>query len=103
MKKTLFLLIIIALSYAQAVEDVVRETENNSTLEIIKDWRIITILSLLVTGTLIALAFMFGHAFEMPDLKAWASVEFIQAIVTVIIVITVFAVISFLDSVLMLS
>ncbi len=74
----------------------------SSPFELARDWRILSILFMFLTGLLIALAYMVGHGFAIPELKAWASTEFVQVIVTALIVILLVAVITFLDSILVL-
>lgn len=75
----------------------------NSPYELARDWRVLSITFTIITAMLIALAYMFGHGFNVPELKAWASTEFVQIIVTALIVVMLVAVITFLDGLLVLT
>ena len=77
----------------------VEKTESKSTLELVKYWKELSVLALLISAVLIALAYAYGHAFEQPDLKAWASVEINQVISTAIIIMVLFAAVAFLDTI----
>lgn len=97
---TLFvILLILQITYSENnVAEIINKTDS-SPLELIKDWRIIAVAVSLITGILVAIAYMAGISFEMPDLKAWASVESNQIITNALIIILLVGTITFLDGI----
>ncbi len=77
----------------------VEKTETSTALELVKYWKELSVLALLISAVLIALAYMYGNAFDQPDLKAWASVEINQVISTAIIILVLFVAVAFLDTI----
>ncbi|MBI5698020.1 MAG: hypothetical protein HZC29_05980 [Thaumarchaeota archaeon] len=69
-------------------------------MPILQDWRILSIGFTLIAVILIAIAYMFGHAFDIIELKSWGAIELNQSIVTVIIIISFAGVITILDGLL---
>ncbi|MFH0737268.1 MAG: hypothetical protein V1827_01675 [Candidatus Micrarchaeota archaeon] len=93
-----FLIIISASAPLAFAEDTaLEEGTESSSLEIVRDWRLISALALMFSIFLVALAYMVGHAFDMPEIKAWAQNEMIQVFVTCIIIISFTAVALLLD------
>lgn len=81
----------------QPPADIVSDTETGASLDIIKDWRVLTGIAILTSIILVATAFMIGHGFDMPEIKMWASGEFNQVFATAIIMIIFISTLSFLD------
>ncbi len=66
--------------------------------ELTRDWRVLSIMLTLLSGLLVALAYLFGQGFEMPELKAWAGVELVQIVATLVIIVSFSAVLTLLDN-----
>lgn len=66
--------------------------------EITRDWRPLSIGLSLFMVLLIALAYLAGQGFDMPEIRAWAGIELVQVVVTLIIIISWAAVLTLLDS-----
>lgn len=69
-----------------------------SALEIVRDWRAISVLAIILSVILIAIAYMVGQGFEMPEIKAWAQTEMVQVFMTIIIIIAFTATALMLDT-----
>ncbi|MBS3067405.1 hypothetical protein J4450_01775 [Candidatus Micrarchaeota archaeon] len=95
--KLLIFAMLIILSSILTAQSFVDEATAASTYELAKDWRVISMLFTMLSIIFIALAYMFGQGFNIPELKAWASTEMTQAVVTAIIILTFTGVITFLD------
>lgn len=65
--------------------------------DIARDWQIYTILMLMLTVGMVALAYMAANAFSMPDLKAWADVELGEIFASALILIFIIGMIVFID------
>jgi len=63
------------------------------------NWKGISVMIALVTVMLVALAYMAGKGFDMPEIRAWAASELSQAFVTVLIVIFMVAIVGFADEI----
>ncbi len=70
---------------------------NVSSFEIIKDWRVLSLIVVTLTFILVSLAIMFGKAFDIPDLIAWGNTELSQVIATALIILLLIPILSFLD------
>ncbi|MBD3397487.1 hypothetical protein GF412_00145 [Candidatus Micrarchaeota archaeon] len=68
--------------------------EESDTLmgAIVQEWRVFSLIFLMLSIGLIALAYPVANAFDMPDLRAWADVELGEAFSTVFIIILIIAV-----------
>ncbi|VVC04861.1 Uncharacterised protein [Candidatus Bilamarchaeum dharawalense] len=66
-------------------------------LELAKSWQILAAGAIFLSITLVAIAYMIGSGFEMPELQAWAKTEFNQIIVNALIVLSLFVVLGFID------
>ncbi len=69
----------------------------STTASILKEWRILSIVFVLLSVGLISLAYPIANAFNIPELKAWADIELSEAFSTVLIVIVVVAVLVFVE------
>lgn len=99
-KQILMLLLLSSLCFSAIGNNVSAQITNASTnapIDLIKDWRVISILLILISIILVSIAYMAGQAFEMPELKAWASVEISQVIATALIIAFLFIGIAFID------
>ncbi|MBI2079612.1 hypothetical protein HYT84_02515 [Candidatus Micrarchaeota archaeon] len=103
LKNLFFLLMLFALIYSapadpKTTEEAVKKVETSSgLLELFTDWRVISILVTLLTGLLVAAAYMAGISFDIPDLKAWASVESSQILTNGLIILLLVTTLTFLD------
>jgi hypothetical protein len=94
----LFMFFSIAHAEEGYVSSLIKQAEQ-SRFELVKDWRVLSLLLSFISIILIAIAYMVGKGFEMPDLQAWAEVELTQVITTAIIVAFLIATITFLDNI----
>jgi hypothetical protein len=96
----LFLSLVLVSSAAMAVtesEEAFGEEVSASPLGIVGQWQVLAIMSLLLSGILVAIAYMVGTGFEMPEVKAWASNEFVQIIANALIIVSLIVTIAFID------
>lgn len=111
MKIQLFILLLLAAAYANGVAEAVNETaEGTRGIEagtplyetgIVKDWQALSFMLALITIFLVAGARMLADPLNLPELKAWANVEWSQAFVTVAIVAFTIVTLEFIDTVVM--
>lgn len=111
MKIQLFILLLLAAAYANGVAEAVNETaegtrgitEGTPLYEtgILKDWQALSFMLALITIFLVAGARMLADPLNLPELKAWANVEWSQAFVTVAIVAFTIVTLEFIDTVVM--
>jgi|GEM_PF-7099599 len=66
----------------------------------LNNWKSVIFLAAVTSVLFTVIVFMVGKALQKPDVESWAAVEFGNAIYTVIIVTSVIAVLTFLDSLL---
>ncbi|MEW6528492.1 MAG: hypothetical protein AB1391_01240 [Candidatus Micrarchaeota archaeon] len=66
-----------------------------------KDWQILSVLCALISLFIVAIAHMVAQPFNLPDLKAWANLEWGQVFVTVIIVGCTITALEFVDIIIM--
>ncbi|HSB47209.1 MAG TPA: hypothetical protein VLD37_04280 [Candidatus Bilamarchaeum sp.] len=98
MKKGLLLLLILALSFAQsAAEQQFQQSTQSSGLEIAQNWQALALMGIFISIIIVAIAYMLGRGFEMPEITAWASTELVQVIVNAIIVASLMGVIAFIE------
>lgn len=98
MKKLVFILLIIGAIAAQTnTSNEFTESTQTSSLEIARDWKFLSILALIFSAILVAIAYMVGIGFEMPEIKAWANNELSQIFANVIIIVALIGTIVFLD------
>ncbi|MCP4647531.1 MAG: hypothetical protein GY852_07330 [bacterium] len=64
---------------------------------IVDEWRIFSILFVMITVVIIAMMYPLSSALKMPSLKAWADVELGEAISSVLIVVFIIAVLVFVE------
>jgi hypothetical protein len=62
------------------------------------DWKAAGLVGIMIAVLIIALAAMIGHAFNLPEIKAFAAAELSQAIISVLLVISLVALLVFFDS-----
>ncbi len=95
----LALIFIFGLAAASTVtEGQFQSGTTGSSLEIVKDWKLLAIMAVFISVILVAIAYMIGIGFEMPEIKAWANNELVQVFANVIIVITLIVTIAFIDA-----
>jgi hypothetical protein len=82
----IFMLTVIPLAFA--ADNAIDTATGSSTLELVRDWRVLAALAMMFSVVLVAIAYMLGQAFEMPEIKAWAQAEMSQVFVTAIIIIS---------------
>ncbi|MEW6035823.1 MAG: hypothetical protein AB1529_04380 [Candidatus Micrarchaeota archaeon] len=83
----LLLALILALPYLAYATASIEETAEASNIGIAEDWRALAIGAIMLSILLVAIGYMLGHAFEMPEIKAWAQNEMVQVFVSAIIVV----------------
>lgn len=79
------------------ISDTTAGSDSLSVFELVKDWRILSLIVIMLTGALVSLAIMFGKSFEMPDLIAWGNTELTQIFATAMIILLIIPIVSFLD------
>ncbi|MBN1170414.1 hypothetical protein JXA56_05285 [Candidatus Micrarchaeota archaeon] len=103
MKKLLLLSLMLFFLFGCAQQDstVTRsqfETQTEASgLEIARDWKLLSVMALIVSVILVAIAYMIGIGMEMPEIKAWANNELSQIIANAIIIASLIGVIVFID------
>lgn len=101
-------LLVISFSQAANVSGFINKTEEGQGgiktgtpfygTGILKDWQVLSFILAIITIFFVALARMLADPLNLPELKAWANMEWSQAFVTVIIVISAIGTIEFIDS-----
>jgi len=74
------------------------QTSGVNIHELVTDWRIISVIALMLSVMIAGLAYMMGSAFESSELKAWAQNELVQVFANAIIIITLLACIALVDT-----
>ncbi|MFA5411870.1 MAG: hypothetical protein WC350_00790 [Candidatus Micrarchaeia archaeon] len=67
--------------------------------DVAANWKALSILLVLVSVGLVALAFAISQSFSLPDLRAWAEVEMGEVFTTAFIIIFIVAIFVFVDAV----
>ncbi len=76
---------LIAINTAAIDQDFQAQT-NSSGFEIAKNWQLLSVIALMISVILVALAYMIGIGFEMPEMKAWAGTELTQIVANAIVI-----------------
>ncbi|MBU0528099.1 hypothetical protein KKE92_06460 [Candidatus Micrarchaeota archaeon] len=98
MKKLLLILLLIGLSFATTVtEGKFESATSSSPLELVKDWKILSVAAIMISIVLVAIAYTIGIGLELPEIKAWAGNELVQIVANAIIVIMLIVSIAFID------
>lgn len=63
------------------------------------DWRLSSITGVAIAIIIIAVAAMIGHAFSLPEVKAFVDAELMQAVVSVLLVVSLIGLVAFFDEV----
>jgi len=77
----------------------IKSTSNLYKVGWFSDWTIAGLLGVAATISIIALAALAGYAFNLPDVKAFADAEIMQAIVSVLLIASLLGLVGFFDSV----
>jgi len=102
MKKLILLLLLVSLACAETYTQTQFETQTTtSPFEIVKDWRVLSVLALMVSVILVAIAYSIGVGFEIPEIRAWANSELTQIIANAIIIGALIITIAFVDGIIM--
>ncbi|MFN7991138.1 MAG: hypothetical protein U0R44_03180 [Candidatus Micrarchaeia archaeon] len=93
-------LALVAVSFAptQSENTFTTQTSGAGLPEFIKDWRVLSMISIMISIILIGMAYAVGIGMEMPEIKAWASNELVQVFANVTIIIGLLVTIAFLDA-----
>jgi len=67
--------------------------------ELASGWQALTVLSIIISVILIAIAYMVGTGFEIAQVKAWANTELVQVFVNVLIIMSLMVTITFIDTI----
>lgn len=87
MRAAWIFLALMAVSFANtAAETAFEEQTAASPLEIARNWQVLAILGIIISIILVAIAYMIGSGFEMPEITAWAKTELVQVVVNALIV-----------------
>ncbi len=102
MKNTaLFCLIVLsAISSAQVSSAMLSEAGQSSSVvhELFTNWQALSVMAIMLSAMLVAIAYMLGIGFEIPGLRAWAGTELGQVIASVLILVTMMAVLAMIDA-----
>lgn len=63
------------------------------------DWKAMGFIGVAIVCAIIALAAMIGRAFNLPEVKAFANTELRQAVISVLLIVSLLAIVSFLDEI----
>ncbi|HID72716.1 TPA: hypothetical protein EYP38_02130, partial [Candidatus Micrarchaeota archaeon] len=77
------------------------EGVERSGLEIVSSWQGLAAIAIIISTILVAIGYMIAVAFELPDLRAWASTELSQVIANAILIVILIVTIAFLDTLVM--
>lgn len=100
MKRIAFVLLLLACAAFAATEfeqSFGTQTQKSGLPDVFRDWRVLSILSIITSVILIGIGYAVGIGLEMPEIKAWAGNELVQAFANVLIIITLMATIALLD------
>jgi len=67
------------------------------------DWKAMGLIGVAIVCFIIALAAMFGQAFNMPEAKAFANTELKQAVISVLLIVSLIALVTFFNEVAWMS
>ena len=67
------------------------------------DWRASGLTGVAIVCSIIALAAMIGTAFNMPEVRAFANTELKQAVISVLLIVSLIALVTFFDEIAVLS
>ncbi|MDD5096496.1 MAG: hypothetical protein PHY95_03205 [Candidatus ainarchaeum sp.] len=71
--------------------------ESSTLAQVAANWRVLSILVVMLSVGLVAIAYAIANAFSLPDLKAWADVEKGELFTSVIIVISLVGILVFVE------
>lgn len=99
MRKALLLLLLFAAFAiaATVTENQFEQQTQNSPLEIARDWKVLAILSLMLSMILVGIGYAVGVGLEMPEVKAWANNEMVQIFANALIIVILIVTIAFID------
>jgi hypothetical protein len=100
MNKTLLLLLVLAAAaYAQTEfeQTFTQQTGQGGLPEIFSNWRVLSVLAIMTSIVLIGIGYAIGIGMEMPEVKAWAGSELVQAFSNVVIIMALLGTIALLD------
>ncbi len=100
MRKTwvVFLLALATLAVANtAAEQNFQAGTSSFALEIARNWALLSVMAIMLSVVLVAIAYAIGIGFEMPEIRAWASTELVQIITNAIIVAGLMGVLAFIE------
>ncbi|MFH1520572.1 MAG: hypothetical protein ABID61_02930, partial [Candidatus Micrarchaeota archaeon] len=96
----LFTILLATFAFAETASDAFIDHTTGSEkadFEIINNWQALAVIALVLSSILVAIAYMIGTGFEMPELQAWAKTEFVQIITNAIIILALFATVVFVN------
>jgi hypothetical protein len=83
--------------FEKTIQDKTQSASGGGIAEIFRDWRPLSILAIMTSVILVGIGYAVGIGLEMPDIKAWAGSELVQAFANVIIIITLMATVAVID------
>lgn len=93
----LFIVLAATTSHAAGTTEAFEQKTQASAFELIKNWQLLAVISIMVSVVLVAIGYAVGIGFEMPEMKAWAGAELSQIFANVIILLVFIAFMGFVD------
>ncbi len=101
MKKLLALLalfLLVGMASADSnVTQIFQQKTTNSALEVANNWMVLSIIAIMISIILVAMAYAVGIGFEMPELQAWAGNELVQVFTNAIMIAALIGAIAFIE------
>lgn len=101
MKRLLFFLLLCASAFAvtetRETTALFGEKTAAATVEVARSWQVLSVLALMISAILVAIAYAVGTGFEVTEIKAWASAEMSQVIANALIIAALIATLAFID------
>lgn len=101
MRALLVLLLLCAAAFAGTTDTskTFEESTEGAGLEILSSWQLLSVMALVISVILVAIAYMIGIGFEMPGMRAWAGTELVQIIANAILILVLLGCIIFVDTI----
>jgi len=90
-------LMLVVLSAAAPIAEEFGTKTSSFGMEIGKNWQLLSVMAIMISVVLVAIAYAIGVGLEMPEIKAWAGTELVQIIVNAIIVALLIVTIAFIE------
>ena len=97
MRRLLILLLLVSLCMADNAASQFQSQTSSFTMEIGKNWQLLSVMALIISVILVAIAYVIGIGLEMPEMKAWAGTELVQVIANAIIIALLIVTLAFIE------